>query len=195
VLAVVNNGTHFLAELRGALQALGVAYDLVSGDGPVTPPTLDPYAGIVLTGGDVHVYEPEQLETLPVDLEVLDQSTVPILGICLGHQLIAHHYGAAVAPLLEPVDRNELVELVADDVLFAGLSQRFRGRVAHDDAVVGLSGPLVRLARSAIGEYEAIRHRTRPIYGVQFHPEASGQAGMTILKNFVGMCQLETTTR
>jgi GMP synthase-like glutamine amidotransferase len=44
------------------------------------------------------------------------------------------------------------------------------------------------LAWSGIGDYEAIRHETRPVYGLQFHPEASGDAGMAILRNFVGLC-------
>jgi GMP synthase (glutamine-hydrolysing) len=60
--------------------------------------------------------------------------------------------------------------------------------VAHDDAVTTLPVPLVRLARSRFSEYEAIRHPTRLVYGLQFHPEASGDTGLTILGNFVRLC-------
>jgi GMP synthase-like glutamine amidotransferase len=194
VLAVVNNGTHFLAEMRHALDVIGVDYELLSGGSRVSPSTLRAYAGIILSGGDVHVYEPEELATVRVDPQVIELATVPVLGICLGHQLIAHHFGAPIQPLLRPVDREELMEIVRPDALFSGLSERFLARVAHDDAVVGLAGPLVRLARSPIGDYEAIRHRDQLVYGLQFHPEASGAAGLTLLQNFVGLCQRGAAT-
>lgn len=92
-------------------------------------------------------------------------------------------------------DRDEMIEIVRSEAPFAGLPGQFRSRVAHDDAVVGLVSSLVRLARSAIGEYEAIRHRDRPVDGLRFHSEASGASGLTILGNFVGLRQQQTTTK
>ena len=194
MLAVVNNGTHFLAEMQHALDVIGVDYELIDGGSRVLLPSrLGAYSGIILTGGDVHVYRAEQLAAVRVDTRILELTTVPVLGICLGHQLVAHHYGASIQPLSRPVDQDETIEIVRADAIFAGLPGRFRARVAHDDAVVGLASPLVRLARSAIAEYEAIRHRDRPVYGLQFHPEASGASGLTILENFIGLCQQATT--
>ena len=189
MLAVVNNGTHFLAELESALDVVGIDYELIDGGSSVPPSRLAAYSGIILSGGDVHVYDAEQLAAVRVDTRVLELTTVPVLGICLGHQLVAHHYGALIQPLLRPIDQDETIEIVRADALFAGLSGRFRARVAHDDAVVGLTSPLLGLARSAIGEFEAIRHCDRLVYGLQFHPEASGAPGLAILENFVGLCQ------
>jgi GMP synthase (glutamine-hydrolysing) len=160
----------------------------------VWPSTLDACSGIILTGGDVHVFEPGQLAMVGLDTQVLERATVPVLGICLGHQLIANHFGATIQPLPQPIDRDEFIEIVSPDPVFAGLPRRFRVRMARDDAVVGIAGPLVRLARSTIGGYEAVRHRDRPIYGLQFHPEASGAAGLTVLENFAGLCRKEATT-
>jgi GMP synthase-like glutamine amidotransferase len=190
---VVNNGTHFLAEMLAALNAIGVEYELVSGSSTVLPSMLDAFSGIILTGGDVHVFEPGHLAMVSLDTQVLDRAAVPVLGICLGHQLIAHHFGATIQPLPQPVDRDEFIEIVSPNALFARLPRRFRVRMARDDAVVGIGGPLVRLARSTIGDYEAIRHRDRPIYGLQFHPEASGAAGLTVIENFIGLCRNEAT--
>jgi GMP synthase (glutamine-hydrolysing) len=143
---------------------------------------------VILTGGDVHVYEPWELAAAALDEQILTLVTTPILGICLGHQLIAHHWGATIEALRTPIDRREVVEIVGDDPLFAGLAPRIAVRVAHDDAVTALPVPLVRLARSRFSEYEAIRHPTRLVYGLQFHPEASGDTGLTILGNFARLC-------
>lgn len=184
---VVNNETHFLAELRAALEALEVRYTLISASRGPTDAQLCTTSGVILTGGDVHVYEPDQLARVSVDETILDSAATPILGICLGHQLIAHHYGSRVAPLPSPVDQEETVVVRGTDPLFHGVPRRFRARVAHDDTVTTLSEPLVQLASSRLGRYEAIRHRDQPIYGLQFHPEASGEHGLTILRNFVGM--------
>lgn len=188
MLIVVNNGTHFLTEMQTALARLDVAYELVPGYEQLTPEILDSYSGVILTGGDVHVYQQDELAAVALDEQILASTSVPVLGICLGHQLIANHYGATIEPLPAPVDQQELLELHLETPLFTGLPPRFPVRVAHDDAVTMLSTPLEGLARSALGEYEAIRHQTRALYGLQFHPEASGERGMTILRNFAELC-------
>jgi GMP synthase-like glutamine amidotransferase len=61
-------------------------------------------------------------------------------------------------------------------------------RLAHDEQVADLPAPLVHLARSPVGVYEAIRDGDRPVYGVQFHPEVSGHAGRVLLANFLDIC-------
>ena len=188
MLIVVNNGTHFLAEMQSALARLDVEYDLVPGYESLTPDMLASFSGVILTGGDVHVHVPRDLAATALDEQILTLGTTPILGICLGHQLVAHHWGATIEALRTPVDRHEVVEIVRDDPLFAGLAPRIAVRMAHDDAVTTLPAPLVRLARSRFSEYEAIRHEERLVYGLQFHPEASGDTGLTILGNFVRLC-------
>lgn len=195
VLAVVNNRTHFLAEMEEALEVIGVEYEVIDGGSPLTLESLASYSGFILTGGPVHVYEPEQLVSVCADTQVLELATVPVLGICLGHQLIAHHHGALIEAMAQSVDRVETIETLLDDPLFEGLVGPFCARVAHDDAVVGLAPSLIGLARSAIGEYEVIGHLHRPVYGLQFHPEVSSSAGLTILGNFVALCKQWSTTR
>lgn len=185
---VINNGTHFLAEIRHALDLLQIRYRTIPGYSSLTDREWEGHSGVILTGGAVHVYEPAQLAEVPVDETLLDHDAAPILGICLGHQLIAHHYGAEIAPLPHPVDQEETVVLRRSDGLFHDVPDRFQGRVAHDDAVVTLPQPLLQLASSRFGEYEAIRHHSHPIYGLQFHPEASGRHGLTILRNFAALC-------
>jgi GMP synthase (glutamine-hydrolysing) len=185
---IVNNGTHFLAEIREALEQLQVECEMIPGYGSLTDTSWQDYSGVILTGGEIHVNRPEQLAGVAVDEALLGGALAPILGICLGHQLIAHHYGAEIAPLPHPVDQDETVEVDRPDVLFNDVPSQFRARVAHDDAVVTLPKPLVQLASSRFGKYEAIRHHSRLIFGVQFHPEASGRHGLSILSNFAALC-------
>lgn len=188
MLMVVNNGTHFLAEMQDALLRLDVEYTVVPGYESMSADVLASFSGVILTGGQTHIYEPQELEAIPLNEKILTLAKRPILGVCLGHQLIAHHYGATIAPLEISADQNEPVEIVQDDPLFAGLPKRIVVRVAHDDAITELGKALVPLARSAVSEFEAIRHRTYPVYGLQFHPESSGEPGMTILRNFARLC-------
>lgn len=188
VLVVVNNGTHFLAELESALGRLAIGYDIVSGHEPLELDALDSFSGVILTGGVEHVFRPQELETLAVSLRIIGRATVPILGICLGHQLLARHYGGGVEPLPTPLDRMETIERTMEDPLFAGLPVKFAARVAHGDGVTDIASPLVSLARSETSELEAIRHESFAQYGLQFHPEASGDSGMAILRNFGKIC-------
>jgi GMP synthase-like glutamine amidotransferase len=57
VLAVVNNGTPFLTEMRRSLGSLGVEYQLIPASEPMVDGSLESFSGVILTGGDVHVYD------------------------------------------------------------------------------------------------------------------------------------------
>ena len=193
-LLVVDNGTHFLRELEEALTSLAIPYDLAvthdaaSVEYSVTAEELRAYAGAILTGGDAHVYEREQLASIAVGANLSSLTERPLLGICLGHQLIASRYGSTVAPLPGAIDRLDVIEVIHDDPLFDGLERRFTARLAHDDLVTNLGTPLLALARSETGRFEAFRHHAHPVYGLQFHPEASGEPGRRILENFAHLC-------
>lgn len=190
VLAVVNNGTSFLEDLRETLEQLEIGYDLISGSGQLSLEAMNSYAGAILTGGRIHVYEPDHVDEIALNIQFITTGAMPLLGICLGHQLIAHHFGATVEPLPRPIDEVAIIELVdPGDPLFVGLPGHILARMAHGDAVTALSSSLMRLARSPVGEYEAIRHVSRPVYGLQFHPEAHSKVGLTILGNFATLCR------
>jgi GMP synthase (glutamine-hydrolysing) len=189
MLAVVNNGTHFLDEMQGALTRLGAEIALFPGNERLPDRLLAEFSGVVLTGGAVRMGELRDLDAVPLNNQILSLAETPILGICLGHQLVAHHFGSTIEPMPSPVDGEESIEILTGDPLFEGVPTVIAGRVSHYDSVTRLGEPLVRLARSESGEYEAIRHRSLFVYGLQFHPEVSGKHGLTILGNFLRLCR------
>jgi anthranilate synthase component 2 len=99
---------------------------------------------------------------------------IPILGVCLGHQLIAQLHGGAVgsAPELVHGMAGDVVR-IASDPLLDGLDERFSaGRYHSLAAHEPLPETLIATARSDDGTVMALRHTTEAIHGVQFHPES-----------------------
>jgi GMP synthase (glutamine-hydrolysing) len=115
---------------------------------------------------------------------------LPILGICLGHQLIAETFGGAVGKGASGGYARVTVEIIEPDDILVDMGPTIRTWASHADEVNRLPNDFVKLARSVICEVEVMRHPTKPIYGVQWHPEvAHTEAGDTLLLNFVKICE------
>lgn len=113
---------------------------------------------------------------------------VPILGVCLGHQAIGRSFGGQVVRGPEPVHGKPAEVYHKGDSLFWGVSNPFKAGRYHSLVVKRDSLPesLEVIAETADGLVMALRHKTLPIMGVQFHPESIiTPEGRTILKNFL----------
>lgn len=108
--------------------------------------------------------------------EELSGSTVPILGVCLGHQGIAHCFGAQVVRAPTVMHGKSSLVVHGGNSFFEGLPSPFEAMRYHSLVVDpdSLPGCLEPLAKTNDGVLMALRHRTLPIYGVQFHPESIG---------------------
>ncbi|WP_026404709.1 anthranilate synthase component II [Actinomadura rifamycini] len=118
----------------------------------------------------------------------LVRSGAPVLGVCLGHQVIAHAYGAAVSRAPEVV--HGYTSLIRHDGrgVFAGLPNPFPATRYHSLAVEAATVPdvLEITARTPDGVVMGLRHRAAPVEGVQFHPESVlSVGGRTLLRNWL----------
>ena len=128
---------------------------------------------------------PEHARDVGVSLDVLKRSELPVLGVCLGHQALAHITGGAVEHAPE-VMHGRLSPIEHDGRgLFAGIPQGFAA-VRYHSLVVGTLPAELRLTAWTLDDVVmAVEHRTRPLWGVQFHPESiSTEHGRTLLRNF-----------
>jgi anthranilate synthase/aminodeoxychorismate synthase-like glutamine amidotransferase len=114
--------------------------------------------------------------------------TIPLLGVCLGHQCIGHVHGASIVRAGRLMHgKTSPIEHDGKGV-FAGLPQPFEATRYHSLVVKPETVPddLLVTARTAEGEIMGLRHRHHPIHGVQFHPESIlTREGKSLLKNFL----------
>jgi len=113
---------------------------------------------------------------------------LPILGVCLGHQAIGQAMGGIVEGAREIVHGKTWEVKVLGGDLFTGVPEHFQAVRYHSLAIRrnGMPNTLTVDAETADGEIMAVSHATRPVYGVQFHPESIGsQHGKTMLANFL----------
>ncbi|MFE7930810.1 chorismate-binding protein [Streptomyces sp. NPDC057456] len=146
-------------------------------------PDIAAFDNVVVSPGPGH---PSKKRDFGISARVLAESPVPVLGVCLGHQGIAHGEGGRVAPAPEP--RHGYLSAVRHDGrdLFQGLPQNFTAVRYHSLSVrEPLPASLEATAWAEDGVLMGLRHRERPLWGVQFHPESVlTEYGHRMLVNF-----------
>ncbi|MFO0900975.1 MAG: aminodeoxychorismate/anthranilate synthase component II [Pirellulales bacterium] len=118
---------------------------------------------------------------------------MPLLGVCLGHQTMAAALGGRVVRAAEPRHGRASLVFHDGDELFTGLPSPFRAGRYHSLVVEEASLPseLAVTARSEDGVVMALRHRARPWFGVQFHPESIlTEGGYRLVANFLAAAGL-----
>jgi len=131
---------------------------------------------------------PEIAADFGICSQVILESTVPILGVCLGHQGLCHLFGGKV-DYAGQVMHGRPSQVTHDSrELFAGLPSPFTVIRYHSLHVTELSPELEATAWTTDGILMGVRHRTRPIWGVQFHPESvATEHGQQLLHNFAAL--------
>ena len=138
--------------------------------------------GIILSGGPSSVYEPGAPTCDPGIFEL----GVPILGICYGMQLAVKALGGEVRPAGSREFGRAALHVPNPSPLFEGVPAETVAWMSHGDQVAPGGSDVLALASTETCPIAAMRHRERPIYGLQFHPEVSHTPlGSRILKNFL----------
>ncbi len=185
---LIDNFDSFTFNLVQAFQQLGADPVVYRND---RPEVLDLAAGgklerVCISPG------PSRPENAGLCLEFLKRlpKTVPVLGVCLGHQILGHHAGASVVRADRIMHgKTSLVEHGGDG-LFAGLPNPVEVCRYHSLLVLAqeASQVLRTTARTAEGEVMGLSYLDRPWVGVQFHPESIlTPQGPTLLSNFLKM--------
>src|ERR671914_1729538 len=128
---------------------------------------------------------PDRERDVGVSVDVLQHAEVPVLGVCLGHQALAHITGGAVGHAPE-VMHGRLSPIHHDGRgLFEGIPQGFAAVRYHSLAVGAVPAALRVTAWTPDDVVMGLEHRTRPLWGVQFHPESiSTEHGHMLVRNF-----------
>lgn len=149
--------------------------------------------GIILSGGPASVTDPAAPR---MDPQVL-QLGCPVLGICYGMQLMVHLLGGEVRPQAHSEYGRAHLVSISPHQLFAGVPVGSVVWMSHNDAAVSLPPDWETLASTEGCQQVAVRHRSLPLFGLQFHPEVHhSRHGQRILRNFVlGICKAKRTWR
>ncbi|MGI5166174.1 anthranilate synthase component II [Spirillospora sp. CA-253888] len=184
---VVDNHDSFVFNIVQYLRELG-ADCTVRDRSQVTVADAAGADGVLLSPGPGHPADAEVCLDLVRDA---DERGTPLLGVCLGHQVIAQVYGADVGRAPDVVHGYTSGVHHDGRGVFAGLPDGFPATRYHSLAVAPgtVTDPLEITARTGDGVVMGLRHRDRPIEGVQFHPESVlSVAGHELLGNWLLTC-------
>ena len=183
-VVIVDCGSSKVPIIGAMLEDLGAVSQVVS-PSQLAAIVSDPPAAIILSGNPALIRDTGT--KFLSDFEVLRTLTLPILGICFGHQVLGMLYDATVTIGKEDRDLRRM-EILQTDPLFTGLSSEDEFQEDHTEEIT-LPQDFIHVATSSHCCNEAMMHPERPIYGVQFHPECSGSAGKGLLANFLSLTE------
>jgi len=143
---------------------------------------------VILTGSSALLSKPRTLELFQPEMDLVRKAKFPILGICYGHQIIGSAFGTPMRDLGQMLRGYENVSVVRNHPLFDGLPSDLVVAESHRQELTRVPDEFQHLAQSTRSKVEAMVHQSRPIYGVQFHPERSNENhphGRIIIQNLL----------
>ncbi|MGI8961798.1 MAG: glutamine-hydrolyzing GMP synthase [Bryobacteraceae bacterium] len=178
-ITVLDTGGQYTHLIARKVRELGVYADVQPSETPVAQ--LRSRKGIIISGGPASVYDPGSPD---IDPHILT-SGIPVLGICYGHQLLAHHLGGKV----QKGDRGEYgvahLTVAFPDALWSGV-ENSQIWMNHRDTVASAPPGFRVTASTRTSGIAAMSDTRRKLFGLQFHPEVvHTNAGTRILENFV----------
>ena len=108
----------------------------------------------------------------------------PLLGICAGHHITGYLYGSKLLYAKEPETGDFKIELLTDDPIFIGLPEKLTVKQMHNDSIT-LPDNFMLLATSNTCKNQLMKHKNKPLYTCQFHPEFYNHK---LIQNFVNIC-------
>ncbi|ABZ94074.1 GMP synthase (glutamine-hydrolyzing) [Leptospira biflexa serovar Patoc strain 'Patoc 1 (Ames)'] len=183
-IAVVDFGGQYAHLIASRIRRLGAYTEILSNEEPLS--RYESYAGIILSGGPSSVYE-TGAPLLPAGFF---DTSVPVLGICYGHQLMMKTLGGEVVSASTKEYGPAILEIEnPNSPLSQSLSLKTKVWMSHGDEVVRLPNDFQVIAKSDHCRYAFVSHPSKNLFGIQFHPEVThSEEGEILLKNFVELC-------
>lgn len=177
---VVDNGGQWTHKIWRVLRELECESKIIANDTSIKEIDAD---ALILSGGAPRIaWESPKLGSC---MEYLDKFDGPILGICVGHQLMAIYHKGKAGPAEIPEYGLARIKILEENDLFKGLPEEFNVWESHNDEVKEADEFYI-LAESENCRIQAMKHKLKDHYGLQFHPEVNDtEYGEQILKNFV----------
>lgn len=143
---------------------------------------------VILTGSSALLSKPRTRDLFQPEIDLVREAKFPVLGICYGHQIIGSAFEVPMRDLGQMLRGYEKISVVKKHPLFDGLPSDLIVAESHRQELSKVPDEFRHLAHSTTSKVEAMVHRSKPIYGVQFHPERSNDEhphGGTILRNLL----------
>ncbi len=189
MILIVNNHSKKVKFIEHILRENGVRYIVKDQRSLFKTVEKHRYKGVILSGGKPDLDEKIYLRSIKANIACLVNYDVPILGICEGHQIICDAAGGEIVKMKKASEYPNLkVRLKKRSKIFRGLPATIEVVEHHGRYAKAVPKELEIVASSKKNKIEAVFHKKRPIFGVQFHPEVSGIWGSKILKNFINIC-------
>jgi GMP synthase (glutamine-hydrolysing) len=182
VIPILDFGSQYAQLIARRVREKGVYSELVRPDIPVAKLREMNPKGLILSGGPSSVYEPGAPRCDPAIFDL----NVPVLGICYGMQIGSQILGAEVRPAKAREFGRTMLRVISQDPLVNGLPEETVVWMSHGDQVQQLSEMFVPLASTETCPFAAARHKSKPFWGVQFHPEVTHTPrGDILFENFL----------
>jgi len=183
-ILIIDCGSTKVAEIESQLETINIASKTEKWD-KISIDKIDKYRGIIISGAPILLTEIDASPYLKA-FGFLKTYKNSVLGICFGHQILGLLHGAEVSLCKE--DRNwQDINIEQSSTLFNYIRKPYKMMEDHTEEV-SLPKDFKLLATSKFCKNEAMQHKIKPLFGVQFHPEVSDRAGLQLLKNFCKTC-------
>jgi len=184
---VVDNGSQWTHREWRVLRYLKQDTQIVDNKTPVEQLAAADLDGLLLSGGAPRVGLSGELGACGSYLDTLD---MPILGVCAGHQFMARHFGGDAQPGKRPEFGQVEMTIADPDDILRDVPNPTIVWASHHDEVSRLPEGFKVLASSEDCPVQVMRHESRPLFGMSFHPEVEHtQAGVTMFRNLIRICE------
>lgn len=181
-ILIINNKGQYNHRILRTLQYLKIPCELVSNELSIGEIEAKNPKGLILGGGP-------SINDSGNSEDFIKHLNLPILGICLGHQLIAKAFGGKINNSKNESYAKVEINVLNDKDLFKNLAPNMKVWSSHKEEVEKMPDEFEVLADSILCDIESIKHKELNIYGIQFHPEVQHTPqGSIIFKNFNEIC-------